>query len=242
GAAAEACSRPPRRRRVRTGQASSTVTCVRSRPFHVRLPTTDPGGAPMKSTRLTICALACLAAGLAAQPAVANVQVGSSGWLWGNPLPQGNTLRAIAFAAGGRGYAVGDFGTILSTADGGSTWSGLPAGTFTNLARVQTVGTSTVIAGGGCVMRRSDNAGVTFTRIPFTPSEALCREGLAAFSFTSDKNGFMVLTDGTVNQTADGGQSFAQKTAVPGTRSPGGSAAPTDVVFLDDATGYASTS
>jgi len=50
---------------------------------------------------LAACALAALPA--AAQ---ANVQVGSSGWLWGNPLPQGNTLRAMAFA-GTTGYAVG---------------------------------------------------------------------------------------------------------------------------------------
>ena len=69
------------------------------------------------------------AAALAAVPglASANVQVGSSGWLWGNPLPQGNTLRAMAFA-GTTGYAVGDFGTLLKTTDAGDNWTGLPAG------------------------------------------------------------------------------------------------------------------
>ncbi|HEY4097300.1 MAG TPA: hypothetical protein VGM33_17390, partial [Baekduia sp.] len=61
---------------------------------------------------LAACALAALPAA-----ASANVQVGSSGWLWGNPLPQGNTVRAMAFS-GPTGYAVGDFGTLLKTADG----------------------------------------------------------------------------------------------------------------------------
>ena len=53
----------------------------------------------MKRLRL-IGALACAAALLAVVPALApaSVQVGSSGWQWGNPLPQGNTLRSISFA------------------------------------------------------------------------------------------------------------------------------------------------
>src|SRR4051812_23217205 len=78
-------------------------------------------------------AAATAAVCVAALPAgaSANVQVGSSGWSWGNPLPQGNTLRAMAFS-GPTGYAVGDFGTLLKTTDGGVTWSGLPAGTYSN--------------------------------------------------------------------------------------------------------------
>ena len=57
----------------------------------------------MKRLR-SIAALACAAALLAALPALApaSVQVGSSGWQWGNPLPQGNTLRAISFAGAQR--------------------------------------------------------------------------------------------------------------------------------------------
>src|SRR3981189_354735 len=110
------------------------------------------------------------AAALAAVPgpANANVQVGSSGWLWGNPLPQGNTLRAMAFA-GTTGYAVGDFGTLLKTTDAGDTWTGLPAGTFSNLTEVEAVDANTVVAGGGCVARLSTDGGQTFSRIAFTP-------------------------------------------------------------------------
>src|SRR6187431_2135811 len=40
----------------------------------------------------------------------AGVSVGHSGWFWGDPQPQGNTLNGIDFA-GSRGYAAGDFGT-----------------------------------------------------------------------------------------------------------------------------------
>jgi photosystem II stability/assembly factor-like uncharacterized protein len=173
----------------------------------------------MKSLRLgglavaASCALMALPAG-----ASANVQVGSSGWSWGNPQPQGNTLHAMAFA-GSTGYAVGDFGTLLQTTDGGSTWAGLPAGTFTNLTRLQVLDANTVIAGGGCVARRSIDGGRTFTRIAFTPVESSCpdKSKLAAFSFLSANHGYLVLADGSVFETTDGGTEFAPKTGVPGT-------------------------
>ena len=53
----------------------------------------------MKRLRL-VGALACAAVLLGVVPALApaSVQVGSSGWQWGNPLPQGNTLRSMSFA------------------------------------------------------------------------------------------------------------------------------------------------
>ncbi|MFP4471125.1 MAG: YCF48-related protein, partial [Bacteroidales bacterium] len=41
---------------------------------------------------------------------------------WVNPLPQGNTLNAIHFIDNQNGWAVGDHGTLLKTADGGSGW------------------------------------------------------------------------------------------------------------------------
>src|ERR671912_103616 len=61
-----------------------------------------------------------------ASPAQAAVGVGHSGWQWGNPQPQGNTLNAVDFA-GGTGYAAGNFGTVLRTDDSGATWRALPA-------------------------------------------------------------------------------------------------------------------
>ena len=42
-------------------------------------------------------------------------------WSWANPLPQGNTLNAVA-AGGGSVVAVGRAGTILASTDGGETW------------------------------------------------------------------------------------------------------------------------
>src|SRR6187551_2965876 len=161
------------------------------------------------------------AAACAASPAAANVQVGSSGWQWGNPLPQGNTLRAMSFA-GGVGYAGGEFGTLLKTTDGGASWSGLPVGTLQELSVVQALDAQTVVAGGGCVARRSADGGATFTAMTFAPSETTCRARLADLSFVSRDAGFLLLTDGGVFATTEGGAQFSPRTALPGTQASGG--------------------
>jgi len=187
------------------------------------------------------CALGAVLASVAlAAPAAANVQVGSSGWQWGNPLPQGNTLRAASFA-GMTGYAAGDFGTLLKTTDGGSSWSGLRTGTFQGLTVVQAVDANTVVAGGGCVARRSTDGGATFTAIAFTPLEATCRARLADMSFVNANVGFLLLDDGSVLTTSDGGVHFSPRTAVPGTQAAGGSEQPRALVFTSATTGFAAT-
>lgn len=178
--------------------------------------------------------------GATAMPAAANVQVGASGWQWGNPLPQGNTLRSASFA-GATGYAAGDVGTLLKTTDGGATWSGLPVGTFQDLALVQALDANTVFAGGGCVARRSTDGGRSFTAMAFAPVESSCSAPLAALSFVSPALGWLLLADGTVFTTDDGGSTFAQRTALPGTSAGGGSALPTSLAFTSATIGVAST-
>ena len=117
------------------------------------------------NTRALLGVSAALALAVAC-PAYGAVQVSQSGWQWGNPTPQGNTIRAMDFDQG-RGYAIGDDGTALRTDDGGATWAGLPTGTSLDLARLQVVTPDTVIVlgGNGCVVRRSDDGGKTFTKM-----------------------------------------------------------------------------
>src|SRR5215475_7369067 len=60
-------------------------------------------------------------------PMVFASQVSAQGanreWEWQNPLPQGNAISAIRFAADKmHGWAVGADGVILHTADGGFRW------------------------------------------------------------------------------------------------------------------------
>ena len=177
---------------------------------------------------------ACAALSLAtACPASAAVQVSQSGWQWGNPTPQGNTIRAMDFIAG-RGYAIGDDGTALRTDDGGATWTGLATGTSQDLTRVQAVTTDVIVilGGDGCVVRRSDDGGKTFHKM-FVLAETNCPDRVAASYFVNPQVGYLLLRDGNVLRTTDGGQTFGRGTAIPGTpgSSSGGQGVPADAIF-----------
>jgi photosystem II stability/assembly factor-like uncharacterized protein len=173
--------------------------------------------------------------------AAISVRVSRSGWAWGNPTPQGNSLTAIDFLAG-RGYAVGASGTALRTDDGGLTWSGLATGTSANLNRLQIIDPNTVVVLGadGCVLRRTNDGGQTFQKI-FIVAEANCPDKVQSFFFVDRNTGYLVLRDGSVLRTADGGQSFSKQTALPGTpaSATGGNANAADLVFTDSNTGIA---
>ena len=45
---------------------------------------------------------------------------------------------------------------------------------FTNLGEVQAIDAQALFVGGGCVARRSDDGGQTFSRVAFTPVESSC--------------------------------------------------------------------
>ena len=89
----------------------------------------------------------------------ADVFAGHSGWIWGNPLPQGHALRSLEFS-GLRGYAAGDFGTLLRTDDGGASWQGVATGFTVDLRRVPgkapAVGGSPVRPRTGLRLRRAE--------------------------------------------------------------------------------------
>src|SRR5215203_3014090 len=113
--------------------------------------------------RFSIAALAVLTT------ASAGVNTPQSGWYSGNPLLGPNALRDLA-CAGSTCYASGDFGTLLKSTDSGSTWTGIVTGLTLDLRRVGVAGAQAeqVIVGSECALRRSDNGGDSFVRLPFT--------------------------------------------------------------------------
>jgi photosystem II stability/assembly factor-like uncharacterized protein len=164
-------------------------------------------------TRFACAALAALAVLSAASAGVNNPQ---SGWYSGNPLLGPNTLRDLA-CAGSTCYASGDFGTLLKSQDNGATWNGIVTGLTLDLPRVRLSGGSPdrVLVGGGCALRRSDDGGNTFTRLPFTARDSGCASPLVSFSFPAEKTGFLLLQGAKVLLTNDGGRSFTRRTSVP---------------------------
>jgi photosystem II stability/assembly factor-like uncharacterized protein len=185
-------------------------------------------------TRALVGTFAALTLAVAcANVADAAVQVSQSGWQWGNPTPQGNTIRAMDFIAG-RGYAIGDDGTALRTDDGGATWAGLATGTSQDLTRLQAVTPDVlvILGGDGCVVRRSDDGGATFHKM-FVLAETNCPDRVAASFFVTPAVGYVLLRDGNVLRTTDGGATFGRGTAIPGTpaSAAGGQGTPADAIF-----------
>lgn len=180
-----------------------------------------------------ICALGISTAGASAL--AAPVSVGHSGWLWGDPTPQGNTLNDVVFS-GARGFAVGEAGTVLRSEDGGNTWIGLPSGTSSNLGLVQEVDPNTVVVGGGCTVRESTDAGASFHRLPVNESESKCSNDVTSFSFLNASTGYVEQSDGTIFLTKDGGQTVEPKTRVPLNGASAGK-----IVFVSPTVGFALT-
>ena len=172
-------------------------------------------------------------------PAAASraTSTGHSGWQWADPLPQGETIRAVELQ-GSLGYAVGDFGTVLRTDDAGATWSGLASGLTADLSQVAFLDGDSVVIAGRCSVRRSDNSGATFARLPWTPSDERCAAPIAGIAFPTALRGYIVLDDGSVYQTSDGGLTWLQTPDLPTAAKPTGVAFPsTDTGIVTSSTG-----
>src|SRR3954451_1325894 len=195
---------------------------------------------PRRSALLAALAFAAFPA--AAHAAPVPVAVAHAGWTWGNPLPQGDSLSALALQ-GNRGYAVGEFGTMLRTDDGGATWTGVPTGLTEDLTEVQMISADSVVIAGGCPVRRSDDGGKTFRRLPWTASDARCTAGVAGLAFPSATVGYLLLGNGNLLRSSDSGKTWSRRTAVPGTPATSGASriAPSDLEFTSINTGFAST-
>jgi photosystem II stability/assembly factor-like uncharacterized protein len=183
--------------------------------------------------RIVLAAIAVLALAGTAVASAAPVSVGMSGWTWGDPVPQGETLNRVAFQ-GARGYAAGEGGTVLRSDDGGATWTGLSSGSSSNLTLLQEVDPNTVVVGGGCTVRESTDGGATFHRLPVNESEQGCATKVAAVSFLDANTGYVEEADGSILLTKDAGQTLEPKTSVPLAGATAG-----QIAFLSPTVGFA---
>ncbi|MGH2907103.1 MAG: YCF48-related protein [Solirubrobacterales bacterium] len=176
---------------------------------------------------------------VAAVAAFAAVTAGNTGWHWGNPLPQGNTLTTVD-AVGNRIYAGGETGTLLRSDDAGSTWTAVRTGLLDNLRLARAISADSVVFAGSCALRRTDDGGNTVRRLTWGPSDASCPVKIQSFYFPNGSVGYLLLENGDVFTTSDGGDSWAKKTAVPGTVAAGGGAGAGDIWFTGGNTGVVS--
>jgi photosystem II stability/assembly factor-like uncharacterized protein len=89
---------------------------------------------------------------------------------WQHPLPQGNTIRDLCFVDSRHGWAVGYFGTILHTTDGGEHWSAQSSGTTESLMDCSFIDREHGWVNGVEVLLRTTNGGEHWTSIHRPPS------------------------------------------------------------------------
>lgn len=178
--------------------------------------------------------LTLLVVSLAGAPSASgSVSAGHSGWQWGSPLPQGHAIKALQFQSN-VGYAVGDFGTVLATGDGGATWAGLATGVTSNLDLISVIDADSLVVAGGCTLRRSDDGGATFRRLPWNGSGDRCGVPIAALVFPTELRGFLVLADGSLLRTDDGGSTWLALPPIP-------ASGPTAIAFTAPDVGVVAT-
>jgi photosystem II stability/assembly factor-like uncharacterized protein len=131
------------------------------------------------------------------------------GWFWQNPLPQGNYLNDVQCLDSNIYTAVGDFGTILRTTNGGVTWENLRSGITDNFLSVFfvnkdsgiVIGTNGIILqtcdGGTSWINRSFNTTEIFTKVRFINASIGMIVGFPAFGGTS-----------SILRTTDGGETW----------------------------------
>lgn len=178
--------------------------------------------------RPTVIGLA-VAAVLAASTTAsgATIPAGNTGWFWSNPLPQGNSLVRVS-ASGGRVWAGGTTGTLLRSDDQGRTWSAVRTGLLAEVKIVEAISADSVIFGGNCALRRSDDSGVTVRRLAWSASDDNCSAGIQAVSFPTSVTGFLLLTSGDIYATSDGGDNWKKRGVAP---QGDGTGAVNDMVF-----------
>lgn len=143
-------------------------------------------------------------------------------------LPVENKMRAIELLSGGRGFAVGDGGTVLMTEDGGRNWTRVPVPAREHLSDIHFVGDRGWIAGWGGTILHSTDGGRTWVRqltpVPYS---------LEAIYFVDELHGWAVGWTGAILRTTDGGQSWEP------VRSPAASWSLSAVYFRDVNEGWA---
>ncbi len=133
-----------------------------------------------------------------------------TGWFAQVSNANGANLNGVFFLADGRrGWAVGDAGKILATADAGETWLPQTSFTFFSLHAVWfTSATNGFAVGNSGTIMRTTNGGGSWTRLTISASE-----NLMDIHFSDALNGWVVGGTGVTLRTIDGGASWQRVNA-----------------------------
>jgi len=148
-------------------------------------------------------------------------------WQWRNPLPQGNFLFAVYFVDEEYGWFVGEWGTIVHTADGGQSWQIQRSYSTARFLNVYFVDRQHGwIVGDGGILFRTEDGGMVWENTSFGD------ESFRGLSFISPEVGWISSMNGRIYRTDNGGGSWQVVLDRPDTGFP-------DLFFIDADHGWA---
>ena len=138
-----------------------------------------------------------------------------SDWIWQNPKPQGNDLYQVNMLDENLIYAVGNGGTVMTSADGGVTWAILNTGTTKNLRqadflqnRLTGYAIGNDFSTGSSIIKTADG-GSNWQNLNFSQTYYL-----SSIDFVDEQTGFVGGSIGLDNnfifKTTDGGLNWTQ--------------------------------
>ncbi|MEO8524616.1 MAG: YCF48-related protein [Caldimonas sp.] len=186
--------------------AAPTHAYAKAGVFSVRLTVSNEAGNALSTTGVVAIADFAIVSGKACSGA------GSTGWCWQRPLPQGNAIFDYAFVDDTHGWAVGEGGSVLATADAGVSWQAQVSGTGLDLGRVSFANAQVGWVAGsfGEVLKTADG-GATWQRLSFGQDEPA--QGIHA---TDISNAWVTTLYGTAYVTKDGGSQWRRIVAPAG--------------------------
>ncbi len=121
-----------------------------------------------------------------------------------------NSLKAVTFVTRNKGIAVGDYGVILQTSDGGEHWTKAIIGTNAHNFRAVTYIDSVqiVVVGTPEIIFRSRDGGKTWSE-EFSPT---IYAGYNFVSFSDTSHGLIGSNGGGIARTSDGGKTWRNET------------------------------
>ncbi len=125
-------------------------------------------------------------------------------WTWTSPRPQGNQFTGLALPDGVYGWAVGAYGTIRRTSDGGRTWRRQSSGTTRPLYGVAAPSARTAWAVGedGLIVRTTDGGRT------WRGQDSRTAKTFFAATSLSGSTAWAVGERGVVRTTTDGGRTW----------------------------------
>jgi photosystem II stability/assembly factor-like uncharacterized protein len=143
--------------------------------------------------------------------AFSSTALAQSDWFPQNPVLK--DLEDVTYAGADTWFAVGTYGSIYKSTDGGETWSALESGTTSTLYGVSFISVDTgVVVGEGGLILKTTNSGVTWE-----PKTSGTGHTLYDVMLTSANTGTAVGNGSTIIHTADGGETWYPSSNDPAT-------------------------